>query len=68
MEQYVKYPPMTERQIELMQERLFRESGPFFYFSIPGLTDSVIPGLTGYSHSGLDPESLNLSVWDTYTS
>ena len=60
MEQYVKYPPMTERQIELMQERLFRESGPFFYFSIPGLT--------GYSHSGLDPESLNLSVWDTYTS
>jgi hypothetical protein len=30
MEQYVKYPPMTERQIELMQERLFRESGPFF--------------------------------------
>ena len=62
MEQYVKYPPMTERQIELMQERLFRESGPFFYFSIPGLTDSVIPGLTdsvipgliSISHSGLD--------------
>jgi hypothetical protein len=31
MEQYVKYPPMTERQIELMQERLFRESGPFLF-------------------------------------
>ena len=54
MEQYVKYPPMTERQIELMQERLFRESGPFYYFSIPGLTDSVIPGLISISHSGLD--------------
>ncbi|MBR6858411.1 MAG: hypothetical protein IKM89_03300 [Bacteroidales bacterium] len=33
MEQYVKWPLMTERQFEMMQERLFRESGPFYHLS-----------------------------------
>lgn len=42
MEQYVKYPPMTERQIELMQERLFRESGPFYHLSTKPLENGVI--------------------------
>lgn len=42
MEQYVKYPPMTERQIELMQERLFRESGPYYHFSTKPLEDGII--------------------------
>ena len=42
MEQYVKYPPMTERQIEQMQERLFRESGPFYHLNTNPLESGVI--------------------------
>lgn len=42
MEQYVKQPPMTERQIERMQERLFSESGPFYHLSTKPLENDVI--------------------------
>ena len=42
MEQYVKQPPMTERQIEWMQEQLFRESGPFYHISTKPLQDGII--------------------------
>lgn len=42
MELYVKYPPMTERQIELIQERLFRESGPFYHLSTLPLENGII--------------------------
>ena len=42
MEQYVKWPQPTERQIELMQEQLFRESGPFYHLSTKPLEKGVI--------------------------
>ena len=42
MDQYVKQPPMTERQIEWMQERSFRESGPFYHLSTKPLENDVI--------------------------
>ena len=42
MEQYVKWPPMTERQIEMMQEQLFREYGPFYHLSTKPLQDGLI--------------------------
>ena len=42
MEQYVKWPPPTERQIEWMQEQLFRESGPFYHLSTKPLEDGLI--------------------------
>ena len=42
MEQYVKYPPMTERQIEMMQEQLFRKYGPFYHLSTKPLENGVI--------------------------
>ena len=42
MEQYVKQPPMTERQIEWMQEQLFREYGPFYHLSTKPLENGVI--------------------------
>ena len=42
MEQYVKYPPMTERQIEMMQEQLFRESGPYYHLSTKPLENGLI--------------------------
>ena len=42
MEQYVKYPPMTERQLEWLQEQLFRESGPFYHLSTKPLENGVI--------------------------
>ena len=42
MEQYVKYPPMTERQIEMMQEQLFREYGPFYHLSTKPLENGLI--------------------------
>ena len=42
MEQYVKWPPMTERQIEMMQEQLFRESGPFYHLSSKPLQNGLI--------------------------
>ena len=42
MEQYVKWPPMTERQIDMMQEQLFREYGPFYHLSTKPLEDGLI--------------------------
>lgn len=42
MEQYVKWPPMTERQIDQMQEQLFHEYGPFFHLSTKPLQDGLI--------------------------
>ena len=42
MEQYVKYPPMTERQIEMIQEQLFREYGSFYHLSTKPLENGVI--------------------------
>ena len=42
MEQYVKYPPMTERQIEMMQEQLFRECGPYYHLSTKPLENGLI--------------------------
>lgn len=42
MEQYAKWPPMTERQIEMMQEQLFRESGPFYHLSTKPLENGLI--------------------------
>ena len=42
MEQYVKYPPMTERQIEMMQEQLFHKYGPFYHLSTKPLENGVI--------------------------
>lgn len=44
MEQYVKpHPkPLTERQIEWMQERLFQESGPFYHLCTEPLEDGLI--------------------------
>ena len=42
MEQYVKYPPMTERQSEMMQEQLFRDSGPFYHLSTLPLENGII--------------------------
>lgn len=42
MEQYAKWPPMSERQIEWMQDQLFRESGPFYHLSTKPLEDGVI--------------------------
>ena len=42
MEQYVKWPPPTERQIEWMQEQLFRESGPFYHLSTKPIEDGLI--------------------------
>lgn len=44
MEQYVRPQPkpLTERQIEWMQERLFRESGPFYHLHTKPLEDDLI--------------------------
>lgn len=42
MEQYAKWPPPTERQIERMQEQLFRESGPFYHLSTKPLESGLI--------------------------
>ena len=42
MEQYAKWPPPTGRQIEWMQEQLFRESGPFYHLSTKPLEDGLI--------------------------
>lgn len=42
MEQYVKWPSPTERQIEWMQEQLFRESGPFYHLSTKPLENGLI--------------------------
>ena len=42
MEQYVKWPPMTERQIEMMQEQLFREYGPFYHLCTKPLENGLI--------------------------
>lgn len=42
MEQYAKWPPPTERQMERMQEQLFRESGPFYHLSTKPLENGLI--------------------------
>jgi REP element-mobilizing transposase RayT len=42
MEQYVKWPPPTERMIEQMQEQLFREYGPFYHLSTKPLENGII--------------------------
>lgn len=42
MEQYAKMPPPTERQIDWMQEQLFRESGPFYHLSTKPLENGLI--------------------------
>ena len=42
MEQYAKQSPMSERQIEWMQEQLFRESGPFYHISTKPLQNGII--------------------------
>lgn len=42
MEQYVKEPPMSARQTEMMQERLFRDSGPFFHLYTSPLESAII--------------------------
>lgn len=42
MEQYVKQPPMTERQFERMQELLFRESGPYHHLHTKPLENDII--------------------------
>lgn len=44
MEQFVKPQPkpLTERQIEWMQERLFQESGPFYHLCTEPLEDGLI--------------------------
>ena len=42
MEQYAKMPPPTERQIEWMQEQLFRESGPIYHLSTKPLENGLI--------------------------
>ena len=42
MDQYVKQPPMSLRQIERMQEQLFRESGPFYHLHTLPLENAII--------------------------
>ena len=42
MDQYVKQPPMSLRQIERMQEQLFRESGPFYHLHTNPLENGII--------------------------
>ena len=42
MEQYVKQPPMTERQKEWMQEQLFREFGPYHHLHTKPLENGII--------------------------
>ena len=42
MEQYVRVKPMTERQAEWMQERLFQESGPFYHLYTKPLENGLV--------------------------
>lgn len=42
MDQYVKQPPMSLRQLERMQEQLFRESGPFYHLLTNPLENAII--------------------------
>ncbi len=42
MEQYVIYPPMTEKQMEWMREQLFRKEGPFYHLSTKPLENGII--------------------------
>ena len=42
MDQYVRQPQMSERQIEWMQEQLFRESGPYYHLYTNPLKDGII--------------------------
>lgn len=41
MEQYVKMPPMSARQVERMQEQLFRQSGPFHHLHTMPLENAI---------------------------
>ena len=42
MDQYVKQPPMSWRQIEWMQEQLFSESGPYYHLHTKPLENGII--------------------------
>ena len=42
MDQYVKWPPPTERLLEQMQEQLFRDNDPFYHLSTKPLEKGVI--------------------------
>lgn len=42
MQQYVKQPPVGERQTEWMQEQLFRESGPYYHLNTKPLEKDLI--------------------------
>lgn len=42
MDQYVKQPPMSWRQIEWMQEQLFSESGPYHHLHTKPLENGII--------------------------
>ena len=42
MDQFVKQPPMSIRQLEKMQEQLFCESGPFYHLHTLPLEDAII--------------------------
>ena len=42
MEQYVRQPPLSEKQVEWMQEQLFRESGPFYHLYTKPLESDVL--------------------------
>lgn len=41
MELYVKMPPMSARQVERMQEQLFRQSGPFHHLNTKPLENAI---------------------------
>ena len=41
MEQYVKMPPMSARQVERMQEQLFRKTGPFHHLHTKPLENAI---------------------------
>ena len=42
MEQYVKWPPMTEKQKEWMLEQLFNETGPYYHLHTKPLEQGLI--------------------------
>ena len=42
MDQYVEWPQMSARQIEMMQEQLFRETGPYYHLHTKPLENGLI--------------------------
>ena len=42
MEQYVKWPPMNEKQKEWMLEQLFNETGPYYHLHTKPLEQGLI--------------------------